>query len=156
MDIILIVLGGMLIVSGLVGSFLPVIPGPPLSFAGLLMLQLTSHPPFSLLFLGIWAIAVVILMVLDNVIPVYGTKKFGGTPWGIAGSVLGVAMCIFFPPLGLIIGPLAGAFIGEIVAGKTSQKAFRSALGSFLGFLTSTLLKIIASCMMGYYFFTGF
>ncbi|HKK45335.1 MAG TPA: DUF456 domain-containing protein [Balneolaceae bacterium] len=153
MDIIWIILGVILIISGFIGSFLPLIPGPPLSFLGLLTLQLTKHPPFSFGFLVFWAAAALLLLVLDNLIPAYGTKKSGGSPWGIGGSMLGLAIGIFFPPFGFIIGPLTGAFIGELLAGKNSQRAFKSALGSFLGFLTSTLLKIIACVFMGYYFF---
>lgn len=153
MDILFIVLGSLLIIAGFVGSFLPVIPGPPLSYVGLLALELTSSHPFSWKFFVIWALVVVTLMVLDNVIPAYGTKKFGGSAYGIWGCVIGMIIGIFFSPLGLIIGPLAGAFVGELIGGKESDQAFRSALGSFAGFMVSTVLKVIASGMMGYYFF---
>jgi len=152
MEIIWIVLGLILIISGFIGSFLPIIPGPPLSFAGLLMVQLTSNHPFSMQFLLFWAIVVLVLMVLDNVIPAYSTKKFGGSPWGIGGSITGLAIGFFFPPLGIIIGPLTGALLGELLAGKRTHQALRSALGSFVGFLINTLLKVMASTLMGYYF----
>jgi len=152
METILIIIGALLIVAGFLGSFLPVIPGPPLSYAGLLALQLTSGHPFSLGFLLFWALAVVVLMVLDNVIPAYGTRKFGGTPYGVWGSILGAVAGIFFAPVGLVVGPLLGAFIGELLGGQDSDRAFRSALGSFAGFMESMLLKIVASALMGYYF----
>ncbi|MGD8426119.1 MAG: DUF456 domain-containing protein [Balneolaceae bacterium] len=152
MEIIWITLGIVLIISGFIGSFLPIIPGPPLSFVGLLMLQLTPNTPFSLQFLIFWAVVVVVLMILDNVIPAYGTKKFGGSAWGIWGCMLGMAAGIFFPPLGLVVGPLLGALIGELLAGKNSDQAILSAVGSFAGFLVSTLLKVIATAVMGYYF----
>lgn len=155
METILIIVGVLLIIAGFFGSFLPVIPGPPLSYAGLLALQLTSEHPFSLTFLLFWAVAVAVLMVLDNVIPAYGTRKFGGSAYGVWGSVLGAAAGIFFAPVGLVVGPLLGAFIGELVSGQNTDRAFRSALGSFAGFMASTLLKVMASGLMGYYFVTN-
>jgi len=155
MEIVWIILGIALIIGGFIGSLLPVIPGPPISFVGLIMLQLTAIPPFTTQFLIIWAFIVAALMILDNVIPAYGTKKFGGSPWGIAGSLVGLSVGLFFAPFGLVMGPLAGAFVGEVIVGKKANRAIRSALGSFFGFLFSTLLKVIASGIMGYYFFTN-
>lgn len=135
------------------GSFLPVVPGPPLSYVGLLVLQLTSSHPFGWQFFIIWGLVVVALMILDNVIPAYGTKKFGGSAYGIWGCIAGMIVGLFFPPWGLVLGPLAGAFLGELLAGKKSDQAMRSAIGSFMGFLVSTVLKVAASGLMGYYFF---
>lgn len=153
METILLLLGTGCIIAGFIGSFLPVIPGPPISYLGLIFLKLTAETPFSLQFMVIWAIIVGVVMILDNVIPAYGTKKFGGSPYGVTGSVVGLLVGVFFSPLGLVIGPLIGAFLGELMAGKTSDRAFRSALGSFIGFLAGTILKVIATGMMGYYFF---
>lgn len=155
METLLIIIGVLLIIGGFLGSFLPVIPGPPLSYGGLLVLQLTSPHPFSLQFLIIWALIVVALMVLDNVIPAYGTKKFGGSAYGVWGCIIGMVIGIFFSPIGLVVGPLAGAFVGELIGGKNSDQALRSAWGSFLGFLAGTILKVIASGLMGYYFFVS-
>lgn len=155
METLLIIIGVLLIIGGFLGSFLPVIPGPPLSYGGLLVLQLTSPHPFSLQFLIIWALIVLALMVLDNVIPAYGTKKFGGSAYGVWGCIIGMVIGIFFSPVGLVVGPLAGAFVGELIGGKTSDQALRSAWGSFLGFLAGTILKVIASGLMGYYFFVN-
>lgn len=153
MDILFIILGGLLIIAGFIGSFLPVIPGPPLSYLGLLALQLTSSHPFSWQFFHIWALIVGTLMILDNIIPAYGTKKFGGSAYGIWGCIVGMGIGIFFTPVGLVAGPLIGAFVGELIGGKKSDQALRSALGSFTGFLVSTVLKVVASGLMGYYFF---
>jgi len=155
METLLIVIGAILILAGFAGSFLPVLPGPPVSFVGLLVLQLTPAHPFSLTFLIVWALIVGAVMLLDNVIPAYGTKKFGGSPYGVWGSVIGLIIGVFFSPVGLVAGPLVGAFAGELVAGKESDQAFRSALGSFFGFLAGTVLKVIVTAMMGYYFFSA-
>lgn len=155
METILIIIGSLLIIAGFIGSFLPVIPGTPLSYLGLLALQLTSSHPFSTQFLIIWALVVGVLMVLDNVIPAYGTKKFGGSVYGIWGCIVGIFIGLFFPPVGLVAGPLVGAFAGEMIGGKNSDQALRSAWGSFVGFMVSTVLKVMASGLMGYYFFTA-
>lgn len=152
METILIIIAAALIVAGFIGSFLPVLPGTPVAYCGLLVLQIASQP-FSTTFLIVWALIVAAIMILDNVIPVYGTKKFGGSTYGIWGSILGMFLGIFFfPPFGMIIGPLAGAFVGELVGGKTSDRALKSAWGSFAGLLVNTLMKVIASGVMAYYF----
>ena len=155
MDIILIIAGALLIIAGFLGSFLPVLPGPPISYLGLLLLQFTSGEPFSLQFFVIWALVIAVIMVLDNLIPSMGAKKYGGTPYGVWGSILGLVAGFFFPPVGIIIGPIAGAFAGELIGGKTTDQALQSAWGSFVGFMAGTLMKVIASGMMGWYFFTN-
>lgn len=155
MELIVTILSIGCIIAGFVGSFLPVVPGPPISYLGLLLLQLTTPAPFGWQFMIIWALVVGALMILDNVIPAWGTKKFGGSAYGIWGSIIGLVVGVFFSPVGIVVGPLAGAFIGELVAGQSSDKAFRAALGSFAGLLGATLLKVIAAGMMGYYVFTN-
>jgi uncharacterized protein YqgC (DUF456 family) len=152
MDLILIIIGAVCMIVGFVGSFLPVLPGTPLSYAGLLCLQFTSAHPFSLSFLIFWALVVIGLMILDNLIPVWGTKRYGGTSYGIWGSIIGLAAGLFFPPFGIVLGPLAGAFLGELIAGQTTDTALKSAWGSFVGLLLGTLINVIAAGVMGYYF----
>lgn len=152
METVIIILGALLILAGLLGSFLPVLPGPPISYVGLLLLQLTSTPPFSIQFLVIWALIVIAIMILDNVVPAWGARKYGGSPYGVWGSIVGLIAGFFFPPVGIIIGPIVGAFAGEMIGGKTSDQALRAAWGSFVGFLAGTLIKVVASGMMGYYF----
>lgn len=152
METFLIIVAALFIIAGFIGSFLPVIPGTPVTYGGLLILQLATQP-FTTNFLLIWALIIVAIMVLDNVIPAYGTKKFGGSAYGIWGSILGMVVGIFFfPPFGMIIGPLAGAFVGELIGGKTSDRALKSAIGSFVGLFVNILMKVIASGVMAYYF----
>nr|WP_320022051.1 DUF456 domain-containing protein [uncultured Draconibacterium sp.] len=153
MDILLIVLGALFIISGVVGCVLPIIPGPPLSYIGLLLLHFTERYQFSSKFLIIWAIITVVVYVLDYLIPAWGTKKFGGSKRGVFGSIIGLVIgMFFFPPFGIIIGPFIGAVVGELTIGKDSGAALKSGFGSFLGFLAGTLLKLIASGMMTWYF----
>lgn len=155
METLLLILGGFCIIAGFVGSFLPVLPGTPITYCGLIVLQLAIQP-FSATFLVIWALIVGAIMILDNIIPAYGTKKLGGSSYGIWGSILGMIIGIFFfPPFGMIVGPLIGAFVGELVGGKTSDRALKSAVGSFAGLLVNILMKVIASGVMAYYFFVN-
>jgi len=155
MEIFWIILGSVFIVIGLIGAFLPVAPGLPFSYLGLLILQIL-YSPFSMVFMIFWLFAVIIFgFVLDNTLPAWATKRSGGTPYGITGSVLGLIVGLFFPPVGFVIGPLAGAFVGELIAGQRSDRALRSALGAFAGFMAATGLKVIAAGVMGFYYFTN-
>ncbi len=154
MDYVLIGLGVVLIISGILGCVLPVIPGPPLSYIGLLLLHFTERYQFSSRFLIIWGVVTAVVYALDYMIPAWGTKKFGGSKRGVWGSIIGLVIGLFFfPPFGIIVGPFAGAVVGELTAGKDSGSALKSGFGSFLGFLLGTLLKLIASGMMTWYFF---
>ncbi|WP_321995934.1 DUF456 domain-containing protein [Draconibacterium orientale] len=153
MDILLIVLGALFIISGVLGCVLPIIPGPPLSYIGLLLLHFTERYQFSSKFLIIWAVITVVVYALDYLIPAWGTKKFGGSKRGVWGSIIGLVIgMFFFPPFGIIIGPFVGAVVGELTVGKDSGAALKSGFGSFMGFLAGTLLKLIASGMMTWYF----
>jgi len=143
-------------VIGIIGCLMPVLPGPPVSYTGLLLLQLTSRHPFSTRFLVVFGIVTVLALVLDYIIPVYGTRKLQGTTYGIWGSALGLIIgIVFFSPFGIIIGPLLGAFIGELVAGKDIKRAMRSSLGSLIGFLAGTAIKLVLSITMAYYYLIG-
>lgn len=154
MDYVLIVLGILQMISGILGCVLPILPGPPLSYLGILLLQLTSRYQFSTRFMVIWAIITVVVYALDYIIPAWGTKKFGGSKRGVWGSLIGLVIGLFFfPPFGIIIGPFVGAIVGELSSGKDSGSALKSGFGSFIGFLAGTLLKLIASGMMTWYFF---
>lgn len=153
MDTVLIILGGLCIVAGIIGSLIPLLPGPPVSYLGLLLLHFTSQHPFSVKFLLIYATLTVLVVVLDNLVPIYGTKRFRGSSYGTWGTALGlVAGLLFFPPFGIIIGPVLGAFFGELISGKGTGQAFRSAVGSFLGFLAGTAVKVVLSLVMAYHF----
>lgn len=140
-------------ITGILGCVLPLLPGPPLNYAGLLLLHFTTRFQFSTDFLIFWAIITAIVYGLDIVIPVWGTKKFGGSKRGVWGSLIGlVAGLFFFPPFGIIIGPFFGAVIGELTSGKDSGAALKSGFGSFIGFITGTVLKLVASGIMTWYF----
>ncbi len=144
LDVFLAILSGILILTGVLGSVFPVIPGPPIAWGGLLILKFTSYSEMSWNVIIVMAILMVLITVLDVMIPIWGTKKFGGTKAGIRGSTIGLVVGLFFGPLGIILGPFLGAFIGELMVNRENTKgAFKSALGSFLGFLLGTGLKLV-------------
>jgi uncharacterized protein YqgC (DUF456 family) len=151
MEWVWIIMGILLCVIGLAGSLLPALPGPPVAYAGLLIQQLRDPNPFTTKFLLLWAALVVLTLVLDYFIPVWGTKKFGGTKYGVWGCTLGFLAAFWLGPWGVIIGPFAGAFIGEYIAHQHSQQAFKAAMGSFVGFLLGSFLKLLACFFMLYY-----
>lgn len=147
MDLILVSIGFILCIVGLIGSVLPVLPGPPLGWLGLLFFELTVAIPANYWFLGITFLIAIGIFLLDYMMPAISTKKFGGSKAGALGAVLGLIIGILAPiPFGFLIGPFFGAFIGEIFFNKTKgPQALKSALGSFLGFLASTIMKLTIS-----------
>ena len=156
MDTFLILTGIIFLLAGIAGCIVPFLPGPPLAYGSLILLQISSYKPFSEKFLVIWALVTIFVVLADYYIPVWGTRKFGGTKSGVWGATIGLILGIFFfPPVGLIAGPFIGAFIGEMLNNQDSNKAFRSAIGSFVGFVAGTLMKLGISIVMGYYFFTA-
>jgi uncharacterized protein YqgC (DUF456 family) len=154
MDVLLLIPGFLLIIIGLVGCIVPIIPGPPLSYLGLLLMHFTSSVQFSQKFLLLWAALVVGVTLIDYFTPIWGTRKFGGTRRGTWGATIGLLLgLVFFPPLGIIIGPFAGAVIGELTQSEDMKKAIRSGMGSLLGFMIGTGLKFVVSGFITYYFF---
>ncbi|RJQ47682.1 MAG: DUF456 domain-containing protein [Nitrospiraceae bacterium] len=152
-DTVLIVAGAFCMIFGILGCFLPLLPGPPLGYAGLVLLHLTSRYDFSPRFLIIFVILTVIASLLDYVIPVLGAKKFNASKYGIWGSVIGLVVGIFIlPPFGIIFGPVIGALTGELVAGKKTEHAAKAAFGVFIGFAAGTGLKLVLCLVMAYYF----
>lgn len=153
MDIILIIVGFVFICLGIIGSFLPVLPGPPTGWIGLLLLHFTDTIPSNSAFLWSTFAIAIIVTVLDYVIPPLGTKKFGGSKAGVRGSTIGLIIGLFFGPLGIIFGPFVGAFIGEIIENKKDySKALKAAFGSLIGFLFSTGLKFAVGVVFLVYF----
>lgn len=144
MDIILVILGLICCIIGLIGSFLPALPGPPLSWFGLLLLYLTNYVENNYWILGTTLLLTIAISILDYIIPAKGTKKFGGTKYGVWGTNIGLIIGLFFPPIGFIIGLFIGAFVGELIYNsKDKKRALKAAVGAFLGFLVSTYIKFM-------------
>ncbi len=154
METFLIILAIILALVGIAGSVVPGLPGPPLSWAALLVLSFTSVDNFSATFLFITAGIAAVITVLDYVVPSLSTKKFGGSKAGIWGCNIGLVISIVGLPfgpqglLGVILWPFIGAFVGELISGKASHDALRAAWGAFVGFLTGTGLKFVYSIIL--------
>ena len=143
MDILVIVLAIILMVGGIAGCALPVLPGAPLAYAGLLLLHFTGLAHFSTTQLIVWLIVVVVLQVVDYITPLLGSKYSGGTSFGNRGCVAGTLLGLFFMPWGIILGPFLGAVAGEMMGGSDFPHAVRAGIGTLIGFLLGTLLKVI-------------
>lgn len=152
MNIFLLTIGFVLLLVGLIGAFLPVLPGPPIAWGGLLVAFFSSSVTLHISTLVITAILMIVVTIADYVFPPMMTKKSGGTKAGSWGATIGLIVGFFLPLpiIGLILCPFFGAFIFELVQNpKDSKKAFDSAWGAFLGFLLGTGIKaIIVSCFI--------
>ena len=154
MDLIFVCFAGFFIFLGLVGSFLPVIPGPLTSWLGLLLLNFAPSITMESSFLIITFSIALTVFLLDTFIPILGAKKFGGGKGSTIGSTIGlITGILFLGPLGILIGPFFGAFFGELIVNQDNKKgAFRAAIGSLIGFLTGVFLKLIIGIAFAYYF----
>jgi uncharacterized protein YqgC (DUF456 family) len=150
MDVLLLIIGFICILTGIIGSFLPVLPGPSISWIGLLLLYITDAIPINYWVLGTTLFITIVVTVLDYVIPSKGTRKFGGSSYGVWGTNIGLIIGLLFIPIpfGFVVGAFAGAFVGEMIYNNQDKKrALKAATGSFLGFLASTFMKFMV-CML--------
>ena len=144
--IVLALLAG---IVGTVGSILPGLPGTPVSWVGLLLLYLWGPVDMPLKTLIIWGVVVAVVSVVDYIVPMYFTKLTGGSKYAERGALVGLVAGIILTPVGMILGSFLGAFLFELYyARKGSAQALKAAVGSFLGFITGTGLKTIASVLI--------
>ena len=146
MEIILLITAGIFMILGILGSFLPVLPGVPLSWIGLLLFFLIPGIGINYLFLGITLAIAILFYVLNLIIPAMGTKKFGGSRKGMIGATIGLLVGIFAPfPFAILICPFIGAFAGELINKSDSRTAGKAAFGSFVGLLASSFMEFIVT-----------
>lgn len=149
MSTVLIILAFLCLAIGIAGAVIPGLPGPPVSWVGLLLAALTPYVSTSATMLIVTAVIAAVITVLDYVVPSLSTKRLGGSKYGIWGCNIGLVISIIGLPfgpqglLGVIFWPFAGALIGEYINQHEWQPALRAAWGAFLGFLTGTLLKLV-------------
>ena len=148
MDILLLIAGIACLLTGLAGAVLP-LPGPPLSFGGLILLHMSKYAEFSQTVLISLGFVTIVIAVLDYYIPIWGTKKFGGTKYGAIGATLGLIVGFFvIPAIGIFIGTFLGALLGELLGGSKMKSALKSAVGSFIGFITGIVMKVVLCLVM--------
>jgi len=152
-ETVLIIIGLLIAIVGIIGCIIPAIPGPPLNFISLLILELAIENAFSVEFYIIWGAITIVVTVLDYVLPLFGAKVYKASSYGILGSILGMIIgTIFFPPFGMILGLLVGAVVGELLAGKEGSEAMKVGVVTFITSLLMIVVKLAASGIMAYYF----
>ena len=156
-----VIVGLLLIILGFVGSLLPVLPGPPLAVLSVWLLHFTYHTFAWYVLLSITLIGLIIILV-DYILPIWGTKKYGGTKAGVRGSTIGMIFGVIasftFPAVGIIglfVGPFLGAFIGEKMVKSNNEVALKSAVGSLFGFLVGAFGKILVTALITFVFLYG-
>ena len=144
MNLLLITFGFLFILTGIAGSFLPIIPGPITGWIGLFIVYQTSFFNLDYSFLWVTLAIAISIFVLDYIIPAIGAKKFGGSKAGVFGSTLGTIIgIVLLGPIGIIIGAFLGAFAGELIKNPSKTRiAFKAAIGTLIGYLGGILLKL--------------
>ena len=149
METVIIILAILAGVIGIAGSIIPGLPGPPVSWVGLLLLFLWGPEEMPTKTLIIWGAVMVAVSIIDYLVPMYFTKMTGGSRYAERGAMVGLLLGIIFTPIGMILGSFLGAFLSELYwGGKSAGAALKAALGSFLGFITDTGLKTIVSVLI--------
>lgn len=144
-------------VVGIIGSIVPGLPGPPISWVGLLLAYLNqglgrSGDPMSLRFLLIWLAVTIVITILDYIVPSYFTRVSGGTKTAGRGAIAGLLVGLFVPPVGIFVGTLLGAFLADfIIEDRGVWQSFKASIGAFLGFICGTGMKLATSGIMLYY-----
>lgn len=154
LEILAILMGSLLMLLGLIGSVLPLLPGPPLCFIGLFLLALIKKfsPPLTPALIILLGIVTVLMIAMDYILPLLGAKKYGSSKWGVWGSILGMLIGMFLSPLAVLLGAFFGAVVAEWLAGKTKGESFRAGWGVMMGTLFATMVRLGFSGLMIYYF----
>lgn len=153
METLLIIIGLLISIVGLIGCVIPALPGPPLSFLALLILELAIENAFSLDFYYLWGGITIVVVILDYVLPILGAKACRASKFGIWGSIIGMIVgIIFFPPFGMILGLFIGAVAGEVLAGKKEWEALKVGSATFFSSMLMIFIKLAVSGVMLYYY----
>ena len=154
MDLFLIILSFIFLLLGIAGSFLPILPGPLTGWIGFLLVYQVSYVPSNNSFLWTTLFIAIGVFLIDYLVPIIGTKKFGGTRSGVIGSTVGLVFgLITLGHFGIIIGSFGGAFLGELINNPTHKKAaLKAAIGSLIGFISGFLLKLVTAMIFFFYY----
>lgn len=140
-----------LLILGMAGTILPVLPGLLMSLCGLLIYKFGTESDLSMVYIWIFSALTLLSIVLNYVIPAKTNRRYGGTRWGSIGSVIGTFAGMFFIPLpfGFLIGMFLGVFVGELLHdSKDPKKAFNSMKGAFVGFIFGTGFNFLVGLAM--------
>ncbi|HBG39868.1 DUF456 domain-containing protein [Limibacterium fermenti] len=153
-DVVWIILAAVLVIIGSVGTVAPVLPGVPVSWLGLLLLKFAPSVKDELSWTTIVVLGIVTLIVslLDNYLPVWGTQKMGGNKQVVWGTAAGLLIGFFFGPLGIILGPFVGALAGSLLSGNKIKAAFKQASGAFVGYILGLIAKLVTAGFIIFFF----
>jgi hypothetical protein len=152
-DYIFLTVGVLLMILGIIGCLVPILPGPPFSFIGLILLHISRFGQFPVKVLVILGAITLAVTIMDYLVPIWGTKKLGGSKYGTRGATVGLVVGLFFGPLGIIMGPFIGAVVGELIFKDDISYALKAGFGSLLGFMAGIGLKLAVSFVLTFYFF---
>lgn len=147
MDSVGVILGSVLLLVGLIGCVVPIVPGPLVAYGGLLSLLLTSYPISAFVWIA-GGVITLVATLLDYIVPAMGAKRFKCSKWGIAGCLIGSIVGLFFFPFGIILGPFIGAIVGELIAGRPLSDSVHGGLGALLGFVLGLGVKLAACSLL--------
>ncbi len=155
---IAIIVCAILMLAGIVGSFVPVLPGVPLAWVGLLVYAwVTGFERIPILLVAIFFVLTALTVTLDVMAPMLGARRYRASKFGIVGAFVGLIVgIIFIPYVGIIVGPLAGAFLGELIRVRQPKLALKAALGALVGFVAGTLFKLVVILVMAGFFIASF
>lgn len=153
LDFIGFTIGILLILLGFIGSLLPILPGPPLSFIGLLLFAFIRNfsPPLTPTLMVILLIVTMVVTLIDYLLPLFGAKRYGASKWGIWGAIGGMMIGIFFSSFGMVLGAFLGAVLVEWFVSRKEGQALRAGWGIIVGSLLGMILKLGTSGIMAYY-----
>ncbi len=143
------VLSALLIIVGLVGIVLPALPGVPLMFAGMLLAAWAGgFAAISGFTVGVLALLTVAALAIDFIAGLLGAKRVGASKLALIGAAIGTFVGLFFSIPGLLIGPFAGALIGEWLHSRNLAKASKVGISTWLGMAVGALAKLVLACVM--------
>lgn len=153
-DPVYVIIAVILLIVGAVGTVAPVLPGVPLCWGGLLVLKFAPSVSDNISWVTIVILGILTLgvTILDNVLPVWGTKKMGGNKKVVWGATIGLFAGFFLGPLGIIFGPFVGALVGALLSGNKIMSAAKQASGAFLGYIAGLTLKLITVGLILFFF----
>ncbi len=154
MEVVFAIICAVLILAGLVGVIMPYLPGITLAWLGLFIYAIgTDWERLSVTTIVVFAVLTVLALLMDYIAPLLGAKKYKASKWGMIGASIGLFLgIIIFQIWGIIVGPLLGALIGELLSGKSAGEAFKISLGTLVGFLFGSLMKIVLILVMAGFF----
>lgn len=150
MNLFLVILACLIFLVGLAGVIIPMLPGIPLCWVAYLLLKLTRTAGDTLTWRGvvIWGIVTVVVTILDNILPVWGTKKAGGSKFVVLCATIGLVAGLFFGLPGILLGPFFGALTGAVLEKNSIDSSLSQAGGAFIGLMAGIVIKLICAGIM--------